>query len=84
MHDKKNPDARLIFEEMSETNEMNMDTENARVYHTEIHGSDAIVSVKEKTSAVIWSENNRILSVMMDGDNEEQVLKVAESVKQIK
>ena len=84
MHDKKNPDARLIFEEMSETNEMNMDTENARVYHTEIHGSDAIVSVKEKTSAVIWSKNNRILSVMMDGDNEEQVLKVAESVKQIK
>ena len=46
--------------------------------------SDAIVSIKEKTSAIIWSENNRILSVMMDGDNEEQILKVAESVKQIK
>jgi len=30
------------------------------------------------------SENNRILSVMMDGDNEEQILKVAKSVKQIK
>ena len=84
MHDKKNPDVRLIFEEMSETNEMNMDTENARVYHTEIHGSDAIVSVKEKTSVVIWNESNRILSVMMDGDNEEQVLRVAKSVKQIK
>ncbi len=32
----------------------------------------------------IWCENNRILSVMMDGDNEEQILKVAKSVKQIK
>ena len=84
MRDKNNSDVRLIFEEMSENNEMNVDTENARVYHTKIHGSDAIVSIKEKTSSIIWSENNRILSIMMDGDNEEQILKVAESVKQIK
>ena len=84
MRDKNNSDVRLIFEEMSENNEMNVDTENARVYHTKIHGSDAIVSIKEKTSSVIWSESNRILSIMMDGDNEEQILKVAESVKQIK
>lgn len=84
MRDKNNSDVRLIFEEMSENNEMNVDTENARVYHTKIHGSDAIVSIKEKTSAVIWSESNRILSIMMDGNNEEQILKVAESVKQIK
>ena len=84
MRDKNNSDVRLIFEEMSENNEMNVDTENARVYHTKIHGSDAIVSIKEKTSSVIWNESNRILSIMMDGDNEEQILKVAESVKQIK
>ena len=84
MRDKNNSDVRLIFEEMSENNEMNVDTENARVYHTEIYGRDAIVSIKEETSTVIWSENNRILSVMMDGDNEEQILKVAKSVKQIK
>ena len=84
MRDKNNSDIRLIFEEMSENNEMNVDTENARVYHTEIYGRDAIVSIKEETSTVIWSENNRILSVMMDGDNEEQILKVAKSVKQIK
>ena len=84
MRDKNNSDVRLIFEEMSENNEMNVDTENARVYHTKIHGSDAIVSIKEKISYVIWNESNRILSIMMDGDNEEQILKVAESVKQIK
>ena len=83
MRDRNNLDVRLIFEEMSENNEMNVDTENARVYHTEIYGRDAIVSIKEETSTVIWSENNRILSVMMDGDNEEQILKVAKSVKQI-
>ena len=84
MRDKNNPDIRLIFEEMSEASETNVDTENAKVYHTKIHGSDAIVSVKEKTSTIIWSENNRIISVMMDGDNEKQILRVAESVKQIK
>ena len=83
MRDRNNLDVRLVFEEMSENNEMNVDTENARVYHTEIYGRDAIVSIKEETSTVIWSENNRILSVMMDGDNEEQILKVAKSVKQI-
>ena len=48
MRDKNNSDVRLIFEEMSENNEMNVDTENARVYHTEIYGKDAIVSIKEK------------------------------------
>ena len=84
MRDRNNLDVRLIFEEMSENNEINVDTENARVYHTEIYGRDAIVSIKEKTSSVIWNESNRILSIMMDGDNEEQILKVAESVKQIK
>ena len=84
MRDRNNLDVRLIFEEMSENNEINVDTENARVYHTEIYGRDAIVSIKEKTSSIIWSENNRILSVMMDGDNEDQILKVAKSVKQIK
>ena len=31
MRDKNNSDVRLIFEEMSENNEMNVDTENAKV-----------------------------------------------------
>ena len=53
MRDKNNSDIRLIFEEMSENNEMNVDTENARVYHTEIYGRDAIVSIKEETSTII-------------------------------
>ena len=47
MRDKNNSDVRLIFEEMSENNEMNVDTENAKVYYTEIHGNTALVSVKK-------------------------------------
>lgn len=84
MRNKDNPDIRLIFEEMYEKGGMNIDTENAQVYYTKIHGNDAIVSLKEKFSLITWSENNRILSVMIDGRNEEEILKVAESVKQIK
>lgn len=84
MRNKNNSDIRFIFEEMYEKAGMNIDTENARVYHTKIHGNDAIVSLKEKFSLIIWSENNRILSVMIDGKNEEELLKVAKSVKQIR
>ena len=77
-------DTRLIFNEAANGVDISIDTENAQVYHTEIHGNDAIVSLKEKFSLITWSENNRILSVMIDGKNEEELLRVAESVKQIK
>ena len=34
----------LTFEEMTEDAESNIDTENAQVYYTEIHGNTALVS----------------------------------------
>ena len=63
MRDKNNSDVRLIFEEMSENNEMNVDTENAKVYYTEIHGNTALVSVKTGVTIVTWNEQNRMFSV---------------------
>lgn len=84
MRDKNNSDVRLIFEEMSENNEMNVDTENAKVYYTEIHGNTALVSVKADLTIVSWNEQNRILSVVFDGEVEEDALKVAKSVTRIK
>ena len=74
----------LTFEEMTEDAESNIDTENARVYYTEIHGDTALVSVKADLTIVSWNEQNRILSVVFDGEVEEDALKVAKSVTRIK
>ena len=84
MRDKNNSDVRLIFEEMSENNEMNVDTENAKVYYTEIHGNTALVSVKTGVTIVTWNEQNRMFSVIIDGEVEKDALKVAKSVTRIK
>ena len=84
MRDRNNLDVRLIFEEMSENNEMNVDTENAKVYYTEIHGNTALVSVKTGVTIVTWNEQNRMFSVIIDGEAEKDALKVAKSVTRIK
>ena len=84
MRDKNNSDVRLIFEEMSENNEMNVDTENAKVYYTEIHGNTALVSVKTGVTIVTWTEQNKMFSVIIDGEAEKDALKVAKSVTRIK
>ena len=84
MRDKNNSDVRLIFEEMSENNEMNVDTENAKVYYTEIHGNTALVSVKTGVTIVTWNEQKRMFSVIIDGEAEKDALKVAKSVTRIK
>ena len=59
-------------------------SENAQVYYTEIHGNTALVSVKADLTIVSWNEQNRILSVVFDGEVEEDALKVAKSVTRIK
>ena len=74
----------LTFEEMTEDAESNIDTENAQVYYTEIHGNTALVSVKADLTNVSWNEQNRMFSVIIDGEVEEDALKVAESVTRIK
>ena len=74
----------LTFEEMTEDAESNIDTENAQVYYTEIHGNTALVSAKADLTIVSWNEQNRILSVVFDGEVEEDALKVAKSVTRIK
>lgn len=74
----------LTFEEMTEDAESNIDTENAQVYYTEIHGNTALVSVKADLTIVTWNEQNRMFSVIIDGEAEKDALKVAKSVTRIK
>ena len=74
----------ISFENKTHDAESKIDTENARVYYTEIHGNTALVSVKADLTIVSWNEQNRILSVVFDGEVEEDALKVAKSVTRIK
>ena len=74
----------LTFEEMTEDAESNIDTENAQVYYTEIHGNTALVSVKTGVTIVTWNEQNRMFSVIIDGEAEKDALQVAKSVTRIK
>ena len=74
----------LTFEEMTEDAESNIDTENAQVYYTEIHGNTALVSAKADLTIVSWNEQNRMFSVIIDGEAEKDALKVAKSVTRIK
>lgn len=74
----------LTFEEMTEDAESNIDTENAQVYYTKIHGNTALVSVKADLTIVSWNEQNRMFSVIIDGEAEKDALKVAKSVTRIK
>ena len=74
----------LIFKEMTEDTESNIDTENAQVYYTEIHGNAAMVSVKDDVTVVVWNEQDRIFAVIADGEVEEGALEVAKSVTRIK
>lgn len=75
---------RLNFDDDPISTEMNIDTENARVYYTDIHGEQALVSVKPKHVIIVWSEDNRIFTVSIDGDDEETALRVARSIRRIR
>ena len=74
----------LTFEEMKEDAESNIHTENEQLYYTENHGTTAVFSLKSHITIFSWNEQNRILSVVFDGEVEEDALKVAKSVTRIK
>ncbi|MDO5377483.1 MAG: DUF4367 domain-containing protein [Clostridia bacterium] len=75
---------RLGFDDDPISAQMNIDTENAHVYYTDIHGEQALVSVKPEHVIIVWSEDNRIFTVSIDGDDEETALRVARSIRQIR
>lgn len=75
---------RLGFDDEDTSAEFNIDTENARAYYTDIHGEQALVAVKDVHVIIVWSEDNRIFTVSIDGDDEETALRVARSVRRIR
>ncbi len=69
----------LSFSEYEYGTRVSLDTENASVLATKVNGADATLIEKDGWSAVVWSANNRLFVVEMDGSAEE-VMKMAESV----
>ena len=69
----------LSFGEYTYGARVSIDTENAEITITQVNGIDATLIEKEDWSAAVWSANNRLFVIEMDGSAEE-VLTIAESV----
>ena len=69
----------LDFSEETYGSITNLDTENANLSSVFINGAEATLIEKEGWTAVVWSANNRLFIVDMDGGKDE-ALRVAASV----
>ncbi len=57
-----------------------IDTEDAEVSNVIINGNEAIVSIKDRVSIILWSEGESVFSIVCKLKKEE-LIKMAESVK---
>ena len=73
----------LSFSENAYGTRISLDTENANLSSVFINGAEATLIEKNGWTAVVWSANNRLFIIEMDGTKDE-ALRVAASVILIK
>lgn len=73
----------VTYTQDNEDTTIHVDTENAEVKYTEIHGTQALMSVKENVIIIIWKIDDVFICVDGMGVNEEEMLKIARSVKEV-
>lgn len=73
----------VSFSEEASASRTNLDTEGAHISALFVNGAEATLIEKDGWTAVVWSANNRLFIVDMDGGKDE-VLRVAASVILIK
>ena len=78
-----NDDGSLSFSEETYGSRTSLDTENANLSSVLINGAEATLIEKDGWAAVVWSANNRLFIVDIDGGKDD-VLRVAASVILIK
>ena len=78
-----NDDCSLSFSEETYGSRTSLDTENANLSSVLINGAEATLIEKDGWAAVVWSANNRLFIVDIDGGKDD-VLRVAASVILIK
>lgn len=78
-----NDDGSLSFSEEAYGSSVGLDTENANLSSVFINGAEATLIEKDGWTAVVWSANNRLFIIEMDGAKDE-ALRVAASVILIK
>mgnify|MGYP004576471159 CR=1 FL=1 len=76
-------DKMLSFSENAYGTRISLDTENANLSSVFINGAEATLIEKDGWTAVVWSANNRLFIVDIDGGKDD-VLRVAASVILIK
>jgi len=72
----------LYFMEFTENDYTNIDTEDAKVSHTTINGSPAILSEKDGEITVAWTTSDRYFVLTLEGDID-TALEIVKNVKKI-
>lgn len=80
---RRDPDKCLTFAEYDQYTSVGVDSFGAQVSRTYVHGREAVLSVKPSMSFVSWSEGDRFFLVTLDDDDQETLLRVANSVERL-
>lgn len=74
----------IFFAQRIEQNAMYVDTENAEVSEIKINGYTAMLSAKADNVIVYWQMEDYFISVEGIGVDEQEIVKVARSIKEVK
>ena len=70
----------IWFSSYNENTSVAISSEDALIRHLTIHGADAILSVEPDNSFISWSEGDRFFIVQSNNDDEQMLIRIAQSV----
>lgn len=74
----------IFYKQKAEQNNMYVDTENAEVSEIKIDGYTAMLSAKEEKITIYWQMEDYFIGVEGIGVDEQELIKVARSIKEVK
>lgn len=74
----------ILFKQKAAQGDVYIDTEDATVSEIDINGYTAILSEKEEKITVYWQMENYFIGVEGIGVNEQELVKIARSIKEVK
>lgn len=80
----KRTGAGLSFWENDEFSTVGLMAEDATIRYVTVHGMPAILSLSSTSSFVSWSEGNKFFIVEATNDDEQMLIRIADSVRRIK
>lgn len=82
-HRRGEEEGLISFSEFNEDTGVSVSSEDAKVRYVPLHGQMALLSVEPGNSFVTWAEGDRFFLVQATHDDEQLLLRIAESVRAI-